>query len=72
MARILSIEASTSICSVALHERGALVALAEIKEPGAHAEKLLLLVDEVFEKAGLILGIWMQWPFLRDQDLTQD
>ena len=53
MARILSIETSTSICSVALHERGALLALAEIKEPGAHAEKLLLLVDEVFEKAGL-------------------
>lgn len=56
MARILSIETSTSICSVALHERGALLALAEIKEPGAHAEKLLLLVDEVFEKAGLSFG----------------
>ena len=53
MARILSIETSTSICSVALHEQGKLLALAEIKEPGAHAEKLLLLVDEVFEKAGL-------------------
>ncbi len=56
MARILSIETSTSMCSVALHERGALLALAEIKEPGAHAEKLLLLVDEVFEKAGLSFG----------------
>ena len=53
MARILSIETSTSICSVAIHERGALLAVAEIKEPGAHAEKLLLLVDEVFEKAGV-------------------
>ena len=53
MARILSIETSTSICSVAIHELGELLALAEIKEPGAHAEKLLLLVDEVFEKAGL-------------------
>ena len=53
MARILSIETSTSICSVAIHEQGKLLALAEIKEPGAHAEKLLLLVDEVFEKAGL-------------------
>lgn len=53
MACILSIETSKSICSVAIHERGELLALAEIKEPGAHAEKLLLLVDEVFEKAGL-------------------
>lgn len=53
MARILSLETSTSICSVAVHEQGELLALAEIKEPGAHAEKLLLLVDEVFEKAGL-------------------
>ena len=53
MARILSIETSTSICSVAIHEQGELLALAEIKEPGAHAEKLLLLVDELFEKAGL-------------------
>lgn len=53
MARILSIETSASICSVAIHEQGELLGLAEIKEPGAHAEKLLLLVDEVFEKAGL-------------------
>ena len=53
MARILSIETSTSICSVAIHAQGDLLALAEIKEPGAHAEKLLLLVDEVFKKAGL-------------------
>ena len=53
MARILSIETSTSICSVAIHEQGELLGLAEIKETGAHAEKLLLLVDEVFEKAGL-------------------
>ena len=53
MAHILSIETSTSICSVAIHEQGELLALAEIKEPGAHAEKLLLLVDELFEKAGL-------------------
>jgi tRNA threonylcarbamoyladenosine biosynthesis protein TsaB len=56
MARILSIETSTSICSVAIHEQGELLALAEIKEPGAHAEKLLLLIDEVFEKAGLSFG----------------
>ena len=56
MALILSIETSTSICSVAIHEQGELLALAEIKEPGAHAEKLLLLVDELFEKSGLSFG----------------
>ena len=55
MARILSIETSTSICSVAIHEQGELRALAEIKEPGAHAEKLLSLVDEVLKQASLRL-----------------
>lgn len=53
MARILSIETSTSICSVALHDRGDLLGLVEIKESGAHAEKLLRLVDEVLEEVGL-------------------
>ena len=55
MARILSIETSTSICSVAIHEQGELRALAEIKEPGAHAEKLLSLVDEALKQASLRL-----------------
>jgi tRNA threonylcarbamoyladenosine biosynthesis protein TsaB len=53
MARILSIETSTSICSVAIHERGELRTVAEIKEPGAHAEKLLDLVDAVMKQAEL-------------------
>lgn len=56
MARILSIETSTSLCSVALHERGELCALAEIQEPGAHAEKLLQLVDRALEQAGISFG----------------
>lgn len=56
MARILSIETSTSLCSVALHERGELCALAEIQEPGAHAEKLLQLVDGALEQAGISFG----------------
>jgi tRNA threonylcarbamoyladenosine biosynthesis protein TsaB len=53
MARILSIETSTSICSVAIHERGELRAVSEIKEPGAHAEKLLDLVDAAMKQAEL-------------------
>ncbi len=55
MARILSIETSTSICSVAIHEQGELLALAEIKEPGAHAEKLVSLVDAALKQANLCL-----------------
>ena len=53
MARILSIETSTSICSVAIHERGKLLVVVEIKEPGAHAEKLLALVDAAMKQAEL-------------------
>ena len=53
MARILSIETSTSICSVAIHERGELRAVAEINEPGAHAEKLLDLIDAAMKQAEL-------------------
>lgn len=53
MVKILSIETSTSICSVAVHEEGELMALAEINEPGAHAERLMLLIEEVLKKAGL-------------------
>ena len=56
MARILSLETSTSICSVAIHERGELLAVSEIKEPGAHAEKLLDLVDAAMKQAELRLS----------------
>ncbi len=45
MAIILSIETSTSICSVALHKNGELIALREIEETGAHAQKLMDLID---------------------------
>jgi tRNA threonylcarbamoyladenosine biosynthesis protein TsaB len=56
MARILSLETSTSICSVAIHERGELLAVSEIKEPGAHAEKLLDLVDAAMKQVELRLS----------------
>jgi tRNA threonylcarbamoyladenosine biosynthesis protein TsaB len=44
---ILSIETSTSICSVALHKSGDLLSLREIEEKGAHAQKLIGLVDSL-------------------------
>lgn len=51
MAIILSIETSTSICSVAVHREGDLVSFAELNEPGAHAERLMLLVEQVLEQS---------------------
>jgi tRNA threonylcarbamoyladenosine biosynthesis protein TsaB len=47
MAIILSIETSTSICSVALHKNGDLIGLREIEETGAHAQKLMGLIDSL-------------------------
>lgn len=47
MAIILSIETSTSICSVALHKNGDLLGLREIEETGAHAQKLMGLIDSL-------------------------
>lgn len=53
MAKILSIETSTSVCSTAIHERGELVSLVELNEPGAHSEKLIGLIDRAISKAGI-------------------
>ncbi len=53
MARILSIETSTSSCSVAVHEDGKLISLSEITEAGAHAERLMSLIDEALDSAGI-------------------
>lgn len=47
MAIILSIETSTPICSVALHQDGKLLFLLELEEAGAHAEKLMGLIESV-------------------------
>ncbi len=53
MAKILSIETSTSVCSVAIHDKGELSSLVELNEPGVHAEKLIQLIDEVLAKSPL-------------------
>lgn len=52
---ILSIETATSVCSVAIHYSGKLLSLCETNEPGAHAEHLMLLVEESLKKAGVQL-----------------
>lgn len=49
---ILSLETSTDVCSVALHEGPALLAQAEIHEPQSHAARLAPLIDVVMKQAG--------------------
>jgi tRNA threonylcarbamoyladenosine biosynthesis protein TsaB len=50
MALILSLETSTGICSVALHEDSRLMADAEIQQEQAHASQLALLIQEVLKR----------------------
>lgn len=53
MAIILSLETSTDVCSVALHDSARLLAQAEIHEPQSHASKLALLVNEILATADI-------------------
>ncbi|MBA4057992.1 MAG: tRNA (adenosine(37)-N6)-threonylcarbamoyltransferase complex dimerization subunit type 1 TsaB, partial [Marivirga sp.] len=55
MARILSLETSTTVCSVALHEGETLLAMAEVHLEHSHASKLARLVDEVAKAAAVDL-----------------
>jgi tRNA threonylcarbamoyladenosine biosynthesis protein TsaB len=53
MAIILSLETSTDVCSVALHDSGKLLSQEEIREPQSHASRLALLIIEVLKNANL-------------------
>lgn len=53
MPLILSIETSTTICSVAVHQDGELISLKELNESGAHSEKLISMIDSVLLEARL-------------------
>lgn len=53
MALILSLETATSVCSVALHQKGELIALMELHQDNVHSQKLMLLVEDIFDKSGL-------------------
>jgi len=55
MARILSLETSTTVCSVALHENEKLLALTEVHRDHSHASKLAILIDEVVRTADIEL-----------------
>ena len=52
MAVILSIETSTDVCSVALHDGKNLVAEAVLQEPQAHAARLAPLIDQISHSSG--------------------
>jgi tRNA threonylcarbamoyladenosine biosynthesis protein TsaB len=56
MLRILSLETSTTVCSVALHESDSLVAVAEVHLEHSHASKLAQLIDTVIKISGFSLG----------------
>ena len=52
MSLILSIETSTKVCSVALHEQGILVAHDEIIAEKSHAENLTILTKNIISGSG--------------------
>jgi len=55
MPLVLSLETSTDVCSVALHDNVKLVAQAEIHEPQSHAARLSPMIDQVCREAGVEL-----------------
>lgn len=56
MSLILSLETSTTVCSVAIHRGQDLLASAEVHIEQSHASKLAVLIDEVKKLAGIELN----------------
>jgi len=52
MARLLSLETSTQVCSVAIHENGELIAFRELHEPRSAAAQLAVMIDGVMKESG--------------------
>jgi len=50
MAKILSIETSTGVCSVAYSEDGKVIASKELYQVNSHASNLTVLIEELFEQ----------------------
>jgi tRNA threonylcarbamoyladenosine biosynthesis protein TsaB len=55
MPLLLSLETSTDVCSVAVHDNGKLLATAEVHMGQAHASKLASLIREVVAMSGLAM-----------------
>lgn len=55
MPLLLSLETSTTVCSVALHENSTLLSTAEVHREHSHASKLAPLIDHVVRTADVTL-----------------
>ncbi|MBL0742095.1 tRNA (adenosine(37)-N6)-threonylcarbamoyltransferase complex dimerization subunit type 1 TsaB [Chryseolinea lacunae] len=55
MPLLLSLETSTTVCSVALHENNTLLSMAEVHREHSHASKLAPLIDQVVRTADVTL-----------------
>ncbi len=53
MGKILSIETSTDVCSVAISEDGIVIAKQELFQPNSHSTHLTLLIQELFKTEGI-------------------
>lgn len=53
MARVLSIETSGSICSVAIIENQCVVEIISTEEPNVHSKKLAVFIQDIFKKTNL-------------------
>jgi tRNA threonylcarbamoyladenosine biosynthesis protein TsaB len=56
MSLILSLETSTHLCSVALHQNGQLIAASDVRIEQSHASKLAVLIDDLKKSAGIELN----------------
>jgi tRNA threonylcarbamoyladenosine biosynthesis protein TsaB len=56
MARILSIETSSAVCSVAVHENGYLIGCNEVVVSNSHSEVLTCLIESLLQNLGLRLS----------------
>lgn len=56
MNKILSIETSISVCSIAIHENGKLLALSELHQDNVHGSKLVPLIKSLLEQADYTIG----------------
>ncbi|TXE05773.1 tRNA (adenosine(37)-N6)-threonylcarbamoyltransferase complex dimerization subunit type 1 TsaB [Algoriphagus aquimarinus] len=56
MAIILSLETSTTICSIALHQNGVLIGEKSLDVPGAHSEKLMGMIATLLDECQITIG----------------